>query len=141
MAGLAAVAQAQSAPAGNMSALMQKMRMKVERMTPQRAINASTAVGGVRGAAVASSDVYWKGEEKPQPVNAEELEAFQKNMALVDAGKVDEAKTAFADFVKTYPQSPLKGEAGEVLAMLDQPAAAAPDAAPAAAAPVAEESK
>lgn len=87
----------------------EKLRMKLERITPQRKVTTTTAVGGVRGAPVEATDVYWKGEA--QPVDPAEIAAFQNAMGLVDAGKKDQAQAAFADFVKKYPDSPLRKDA------------------------------
>jgi TolA-binding protein len=94
------------------------LRMKIEQLTPQKKLNTTTAVGGVRGAAVEVADVYWKGETKPQFIDADELSAFQKAMSLVEGGQKDQAQTAFADFSKTYPNSPLRKEADQALAQL-----------------------
>jgi TolA-binding protein len=105
---VSAAAAADKAPPPEPS-FLEKLRMKLERITPQRKITATTAVGGVRGAPVESTDVYWKGEAKP--VDAAELAAFQKAMALVDEGKKDQAQAAFADFAKKYPDSPLRKDA------------------------------
>lgn len=100
------------------SGFWQKMRLRIEQMTPQKKLGNTTAVGGVRGAAVEAVDVYWKGETKPQSIDADELTAFQKAMALVEAGQKDQAQVAFADFSKTYPTSPLKADADQALARL-----------------------
>jgi len=94
------------------------LRMKIEQLTPQKKLNTTTAVGGVRGAAVEVADVYWKGETKPQFIDADELGAFQKAMALVETGQKDQAQLAFTDFAKTYPNSPLRQEADQALAQL-----------------------
>ncbi len=94
----------------------EKLRMKLERVTPQRKITATTAVGGVRGAPVEATDVYWKGEA--QPVDSAEIAAFQNAMALVDAGKKEQAQAAFADFAKKYPDSPLRKDAEQAQSAL-----------------------
>lgn len=100
------------------SGFWQKMRMRIEQMTPQKKLGNTTAVGGVRGAAVEAVDVYWKGETKPQAVDADELTAFQKAMALVEADQKDQAQAAFVEFGKAYPTSPLKADADQALARL-----------------------
>jgi len=100
------------------SGFWERLRMRIEQLTPQKKLGNTTAVGGVRGAAVEVSDVYWKGEAKPQTVDADELTAFQKAMALVEADQKDQAQTAFADFARTYPASPLKADADQALARL-----------------------
>lgn len=100
------------------SGFWDKLRMKIEQLTPQKKLANTTAVGGVRGAAVEVSDVYWKGEARPQSVDADELSAFQKAMALVESDQKDQARTAFGEFVKTYPNSPLKSDADQALGRL-----------------------
>lgn len=100
------------------SGFWEKLRLRIEQLTPQKKLGNTTAVGGVRGAAVEVSDVYWKGEAKPQAVDADELNAFQKAMALVEADQKDQAQAAFADFSKAYPASPLKADADQALARL-----------------------
>lgn len=100
------------------SSFWEKLRMRIEQMTPQKKLGNTTAVGGVRGAAVEVSDVYWKGETKPQAVDADELTAFQKAVALVEADQKEQAQAAFAEFAKAYPASPLKADADQALARL-----------------------
>lgn len=115
----AATAFAQSGGQGDSwTGFWERLRMKIEQMTPQKKLGSTTAVGGVRGAAVEATDVYWKGEAKPQSIDADELGAFQKAMALVEAEQKDQAKAAFAEFGKTYPNSPLKADADQVMARL-----------------------
>jgi TolA-binding protein len=94
------------------------LRMKIEQFTPQKKLSTTTAVGGVRGAPVQANDIYWKGETKPQTIDADELAAFQKAVGLVEADQKDQARTAFADFSKTYPASPLRPDAEKALARL-----------------------
>jgi TolA-binding protein len=105
-----------AAPAGaGMSGFMEKLRMKVEQLTPQKQVSTTTAVGGVRGSAVAAADVYWKGEAKPQTIDAAELEAFQKGVALVESDQKAQALVVFTEFAKTYPESILKADAEEIM--------------------------
>lgn len=120
----AAPATPAAVPAGGMSGFMEKLRMKVEQLTPQKQVNVSTAVGGVRGSAVAASDVYWKGEAKPQAIDAAELEAFQKGVALVESDQKVQARAVFAEFAKTYPESILKADAEEIMRHLAEQAVA-----------------
>jgi TolA-binding protein len=113
---IAAASAADKAPPTSEPSFFDRLRMKLERITPQKKISATTAVGGVRGAPVESTDVYWKGEAKP--VDAGEVAAFQKAMALVDEGKKDQAQAAFADFTKKYPDSPLRKDAEQAQSVL-----------------------
>lgn len=106
------------APGDSWSGFWERLRMKIEQMTPQKKLGTTTAVGGVRGSAVEASDVYWKGEAKPQSVDADELTAFQKAMALVEAEQKEQAQAAFAEFTKAYPNSPLKADADQAMARL-----------------------
>lgn len=96
----------------------EKLRAKIEQMAPQKKVSATTAVGGVRGAKMATDDVYWKGEKVAQPVDADELEAFKKAMALATAGELAKAQAAFAEFVSKNPDSPLRKDADLALAQL-----------------------
>lgn len=98
----------------------EKLRRKVELMAPQKNVAATTAVGGVRGAQVTANDTYWKGEKAEQKVDPEELVAFQKAMALAEAGEVKQAQAAFAEFIKKSPDSPLRKDADQALAQLSK---------------------
>ena len=101
---------------GGLGAYLGKLKNKIEKIVPQKKLTATTAAGGVRGAAVESGDVYWKGEA--QTVDQAELDAFNKALALAESGKNQEAAAAFAEFVKTYPESPLRKDADEAVKML-----------------------
>jgi len=98
---------------------LEKLRMRIEQLIPQKKLSATTAVGGVRGAPVETTDVYWKGEAKP--IDPAELAAFQKALSLADAGKKAEAASAFAEFAKTYPDSPLRKDADQAVQLLQSP--------------------
>ena len=98
-----------------------KLRAKIEQMTPQKKVAATTAVGGVRGAKMATDDVYWKGEKAAQVVDADEFDAFNKAMALAAAGESEKAQAAFADFVSKNPDSSLRKDAEQALAQLQAP--------------------
>lgn len=119
-----AFAQTAGAGAGqadSWSGFWERLRMKIEQMTPQKKLASTTAVGGVRGSAVEASDVYWKGEAKPQSIDADELGAFQKAVALVEADQKEQAKVAFNEFARSYPNSPLKADADQAMARLQLP--------------------
>lgn len=94
------------------------LRAKIEQIVPQKKVTATTAVGGVRGAKMATDDVYWKGEKIAQSVDADELDAFTKAMALATAGENTKAQTAFAEFIAKTPDSPLRKDAEQALAQL-----------------------
>ena len=96
----------------------EKLRAKIESMTPQKKTAVTTATGGVRGAPVSTEDVYWKNEATGQTIGAEELKAFKKAMSLADSNDKAQAHAAFAEFVKKYPGSSLRKDADQALAML-----------------------
>lgn len=98
--------------------LWERLRKKIELLTPKKKISATTAVGGVRGSLADADDVYWKGEANNQSIDADELAAFKKAMALVDSGDVAGAQAAFNDFLSKHPDSRLREDAESALAML-----------------------
>jgi TolA-binding protein len=98
--------------------LWEKLRKKVESFAPQKKIGATNAVGGVRGAPSDAQDIYWKGEATQETIDAEELAAFKKAMDLVAAGEKKHANSAFAEFIKKHPESPLRKEAEQALVEL-----------------------
>ena len=100
--------------------LWERLRRKIELLTPKKKISTTTAVGGVRGAQADADDVYWKGEAKAQPIDSEELSALKKAVALVDAGDLTGAQAAFSDFLKKHPDSRLREDAEQALAELQQ---------------------
>lgn len=102
--------------------LWERLRKKIEMMTPKKKLSTTTAAGGVRGTLADADDVYWKGETKAQAIDAEELAAFKKAIELVEGGKVAEAQSAFADFMKQHPESVLRADAEAALAQLQPPA-------------------
>jgi len=98
--------------------LWERLRKKIELITPKKKLATTTAAGGVRGSLADADDVYWKGEAQTGTVEEEELTAFKKAIELVDAGKAVEAKSAFTEFVKQYPRSALRADAEAALAQL-----------------------
>ncbi len=106
-----------AADTGSMS-LWERLRKKVESFAPQKKIGATNAVGGVRGAPSDAQDIYWKGEATQETIEAEELAAFKKAMDLATAGEKKQANSAFAEFVKKHPDSPLRKEADQALVEL-----------------------
>jgi TolA-binding protein len=118
MLGVMLAAPAYSADEKQEVSLWERLRKKIEMLTPKKKIQTTTAVGGVRGAQADADDVYWKGEAKVQPVDAEELAAFKKAIAQVDAGDMTGAQGAFSDFLKKHPDSRLREDAEQALALL-----------------------
>ncbi|GAB1235373.1 tetratricopeptide repeat protein [Ferrigenium sp. UT5] len=98
--------------------LWERLRKKIELLTPKKKLSTTTAAGGVRGSLADADDVYWKGEAKPVAIDENELAAFGKAIALVEAGNTAAAQAAFAQFVKQYPDSTLRTDAEAALAQL-----------------------
>ncbi|MEW5903667.1 MAG: hypothetical protein AB1722_04895 [Pseudomonadota bacterium] len=112
---LAAPLQASAAEDG--LSLWERLRKKIELLTPKKKLTTTTAAGGVRGSLADADDIYWKGEAN-NSVDEEELSAFKKAVELVDGGKKAEARTAFAEFVQKFPASSLRADAEAALAEL-----------------------
>jgi TolA-binding protein len=100
------------------SSLWERLRRKIELLTPKKKISTTTAVGGVRGSQADADEVYWKGEANAQPIDTDELAAFKNAISLVDAGDVTGAQAAFADFLNKHPDSRLREDAEQALAQL-----------------------
>lgn len=98
--------------------LWERLRKKIELLTPKKKLTTTTAAGGVRGSLADADDVYWKGEAKPVTVDEDELAAFSKAIELVDAGNTKDAQIAFARFIKQYPDSTLRADAIAALGQL-----------------------
>lgn len=116
--GVVLAAPAYSADDTQGASLWERLRKKIELLTPKKKISTTTAVGGVRGAQADAEEVYWKGETKTQTIDADELAAFKNAISLVDAGDLAGGKAAFADFVKKHPDSRLREDAESALAQL-----------------------
>jgi len=98
--------------------LWERLRKKIELLTPKKKLTTTTAAGGVRGSLADADDVYWKGEAKPVTIDEAELAAFGAAVALADEGKIEDAQLAFARFIKQYPDSTLRADAVAALAQL-----------------------
>jgi TolA-binding protein len=117
--GVVLAAPAYSADEKQDGSLWERLRKKIELLTPKKKIQTTTAVGGVRGAQADADDVYWKGEAaNSQTIDADELEAFKKAISLVEAGDVAGAHAAFSDFLKKHPDSRLREDAEMAIAQL-----------------------
>jgi TolA-binding protein len=119
--GLALGSQALYAASDSTQSFWDMLRSKLESLTPQKKVTATNATGGVRGSAVAAEDVYWKNEATGQTIDSDELDAFKKAVKLVDIGNKGQAKTAFSDFIKKYPDSSLRKDADQALALSSKP--------------------
>lgn len=98
--------------------LWERLRKKIEMFTPQKKMTVTNAVGGVRGAASDSNNLYWKGEATQKTINEDELAAFQKAMNLLETGDKPGAHLAFEAFIKSHPDSVLRKDAEQALAEL-----------------------
>ena len=94
----------------------EKVRTKIEKITPKKKPTATTAVGGVRGAKHSSDELYWKDEEENIVVEKDELEAFQDALIFIEYDENQQALELFEDFVKEYPESALIGDAKKAIA-------------------------
>lgn len=103
----------------------ERLRAKIESLTPQKKSTVTTATGGIRGAPVASDDIYWKDEATAEAIAADELEAFTRAMKLTDADDKAQAQSAFAEFIRKYPASALRKDADQALALLQNASAPA----------------
>lgn len=99
--------------------LWERLRKKIELLTPKKRLTTTTAAGGVRGTQADAEDVYWKGEAGTVTVDEGELAAFGKAIALVEEGNHAGARDAFVQFIKQHPDSPLKTDAETALAQLN----------------------
>jgi hypothetical protein len=92
--------------------LWEKIRARIEKVTPQKKPAVTTAVGGVRGAKNdGGKDLYWKGEDVASKVSEQELDKFKEALTIAEAGDLDQARQLFEKFVTDYPDSDLKGDA------------------------------
>ena len=105
-------------PKKEASSLWEKIRNKIEKITPKQKPTVTTAVGGVRGAKTNDHELYWKGEEKPLTISAEEIELFSSALQLAESGAGPEATEAFQGFLNEFPQSVLAADAKSALAEL-----------------------
>lgn len=103
---------------GNTSSFWDKLRSKIESLTPQKKLGITTATGGVRGAPASTEDLYWKNDAAAQTIGSDELEAFAQAMKLAEKDDKAQAQAAFSDFVKKYPGSSLRKDAYEALVLL-----------------------
>lgn len=119
---LSAVLVSQSLHAGekndDTSSFWNRLRSKVESLTPQKKLSATTATGGVRGAPAATEDMYWKNDASAQTIGSDELEAFSRAMKLAATDDKTPAQAAFSEFIKKYPDSQLRKDADQALALL-----------------------
>jgi TolA-binding protein len=115
---LAVIVQAAEPAKEEVSSVWEKIRNKIEKITPKQKPSVTTAVGGVRGARNDSHELYWKGEEKPLAISSEEIDRFSSALQLAESGAGSEATTSFQDFLEKYPDSLLVDDAKNALVEL-----------------------
>jgi TolA-binding protein len=103
---------------GSSQTFWEKLRTKIETMTPQKKTTVTTAAGGVRGGPVSTEDMYWKNEATGQLIPGEELEEFKKAMSLAASEDRTQAQAAFSEFIRKYPASSLRKDADQALELL-----------------------
>lgn len=102
----------------NSSGFWDKLRGKIESLTPQKKVGMTTATGGVRGAPAATEDMYWKNDASAHVIGADELDDFEKAVKLTDSDDKGPAQAAFSEFINKYPGSPLRKDAEQAIALL-----------------------
>lgn len=100
------------------ASIWEKIRTKIEKITPKQKPTVTTAVGGVRGAQSDDQELYWKGEEKPVAISDEEIDMFSSALQLAESGVNDKATAAFQDFLVKFPDSSLVPDAKTALVEL-----------------------
>jgi len=103
---------------GNAQSFWERLRGKIELLAPQRTVSATNATGGVRGAAVYSEDIYWKNDISAQAIASDELDAFKAAMKLAESNDPAHAQIIFSEFIKKYPESVLRKDAEQALALI-----------------------
>lgn len=110
----------QTEPKEQVVSLWEKIRIKIEKITPQKKPSVTTAVGGVRGAKNESGkELYWKGEAVEPKVTEQELAKFDMALKKVEEGDVDAARQLFENFVTEFSESDLKHDALLALREID----------------------
>ena len=101
--------------------LWERIRTKIEKITPQKKPSVTTAVGGVRGTrSEAGKELYWKGEEVKPKVSEQELARFEEALIKAEEGDSDSARKLFESFVSDFPESDLKPDAFLALKEMDE---------------------
>lgn len=101
------------------------LRKKIEMLTPKKKLKTAKAVGGVRGAQADADVLYWKGEQDEQAIDADELASFDQAITLAAEGERDAAEAELNAFLEAYPDSRLREDAEQAIAMLESEAAPA----------------
>ena len=98
---------------------LKSLQRKIESLAPQRSLQLSTGVAGIRGAKDdEQAKLYWKGKDTADPVTVDELSAFGAAVDLALTGKQAEAAKELEKFIAQYPDSPLIADARKTLEMV-----------------------
>ncbi len=106
--------------AGEKKNVWDKLNAKLATYTPQRNVYANNEIPGSHGTGIGANDLYWKGETKPNLLDAEELSAFKHAVDFAAAGQAEPAQAAFSEFNKAYPESVLRKDAELALESLSK---------------------
>ena len=113
------------------SGLFESLRKKIELLTPKKKLTTTKAVGGVRGALADAGELYWKGEEAEPFIDADELAVFDGALSHAEAGDKAAAEQGLSEFLGAYPDSQLRSDAEQALAVVKAMPEPAPAPAPA----------
>lgn len=98
---------------------LENMRKRVRSSNTQH--NQVVAVASVRGSQnVEPERLYWKGKENKSEEYAKEISQFDQALELALKGDDSAAIAQLEVFLKTFPDSPLTGNAKATLAMLSE---------------------
>jgi len=110
---------------GNASRFWERLIAKVESLTLQKNLDAITVTDRSNGATSAAEDLYWKIGTTAQAVGSDELALFKNAIELSVSVDKAQAQTAFSEFIKQFPGSPLRKDADQALALLQNTKTAA----------------
>jgi hypothetical protein len=109
---------APAAQAAGKDSFWQRLKSRIQGISPKKKATVTTAVGGVRGALSDEADsVYWKGKEVNE-IDEEELMKFNGAISMAEQGDKAAALEAFESFLDEYPDSQLRLDALEAVATL-----------------------
>lgn len=98
---------------------LKALQRRIETLTPQRSVQLSTGVAGIRGAKDdEQAKLYWKGKDEAAPVTADELEMFGAAVERALKGENAEAAKDLEAFLARYPDSPLTADAKKTLELM-----------------------
>ncbi len=94
-----------------------RLRATVSRVQNKKASNQSTGVAGVKGAPESATDeLYWK--DAGNGLNEDEANELAGILPLIEKGDKETAIIKLDAFLKSHPESPVKGDVEEELDLL-----------------------